>query len=418
MTRIAVVGTGISGLTAAWLLSRRHAVTVFEADARPGGHTHTHDLSLDGHDVKVDTGFIVYNDRNYPNFTRLLEALDVSGSPTVMSFSVANAATGLEYNGQDLKSLFVQRRNLVSPRFLRMLADILRFNRQAPRLLSLAGPGPSLADYLVAGGFGPAFAEDYLLPMAAAIWSVPTARLDSFPAKRVIEFFANHGLLSINDRPQWYVVDGGSRTYVDRILTQLTDVRLGCPVRSIAREEAGVRLATDAGEEHFDAVVLATHSDQALALLADPSDAEREVLGAIGFQDNTVVLHSDASVMPKLRGAWAAWNYHLKGGHLDGSGSEQVTVSYWMNRLQHIDTPTPLLVTLNQDDRIDPSKIHARLNYAHPVFDGPAVAAQSRRHEINGVRQTWYCGAWWRYGFHEDGCASAVDVARDFGVTL
>lgn len=413
MTRIAVVGTGISGLTAAWLLSRRHAVTVFEAEPRPGGHTHTHDLSIDGSEVKVDTGFIVYNDRNYPNFTRLLEALDVSGSPTVMSFSVANAATGLEYNGQDLASLFVQRRNLVSPRFLGMLADILRFNRQAPRLLSLAGPGPSLGDYLQMGGFGRAFAEDYLRPMAAAIWSVPTARLDSFPAKRIIEFFGNHGLLSINDRPQWYVVDGGSRTYVDRILTQLADVRLGCPVRRIHREDAGVRLVTDAGEESFDAVVLATHSDQALALLADPSLAEREVLGAIGFQDNTVVLHSDDRIMPRLKGAWAAWNYHL-----DGGGSEQVTVSYWMNRLQHIDTPTPLLVTLNQDDRIDPAKVHARLNYAHPVFDGPAVAAQARRDEINGVRQTWYCGAWWRYGFHEDGCASAVDVARDFGVTL
>lgn len=413
MTRIAVVGTGISGLTAAWLLSRRHAVTVFEAEPRPGGHTHTHDLNVDGREVRVDTGFIVYNDRNYPNFTRLLEALDVSGSPTVMSFSVANAASGLEYNGQDLPSLFVQRRNLVSPRFLGMLADILRFNRQAPRLLSVAGPGPSLGDYLQMGGFGPAFAEDYLRPMAAAIWSVPTARLDSFPAKRVIEFFANHGLLSINDRPQWYVVDGGSRTYVDRILTQLADVRLDCPVRRIQREEAGVRLATDTGEEHFDAVVLATHSDQALALLADPSDAEREVLGAIGFQDNTVVLHSDDRVMPRLKGAWAAWNYHL-----DGGGSDQVTVSYWMNRLQHIDTATPLLVTLNQDDRIDPAKVHARLNYAHPVFDAPAVAAQGRRGEINGSRQTWYCGAWWRYGFHEDGCASAVDVARDFGVTL
>lgn len=413
MTRIAVVGTGISGLTAAWLLSRRHAVTVFEADARPGGHTHTHDLKLDGREVRVDTGFIVYNDRNYPHFTRLLEALGVSGRPTVMSFSVANRASGLEYNGHDLASLFVQRRNLINPRFLGMLADILRFNRQAPRLLSLAGPGPGLGDYLTTAGFGRAFAEDYLRPMAAAIWSVPTARLDDFPAKRVIEFFANHGLLSINDRPQWYVVDGGSKTYVDRILTQLTDVRLGCPVRRIRREEGGVRLATDVGEEHFDAVVLATHSDQALALLADPSQAEREILGAIGFQDNTVVLHSDASVMPRLQGAWAAWNYHLEDGD-----SEQVTVSYWMNRLQHIDTATPLLVTLNQDDRIDPAKVHARLNYAHPVFDTPAVAAQARRAEINGVRQTFYCGAWWRYGFHEDGCLSAVDVARDFGVTL
>lgn len=413
MTRIAVVGTGVAGLTAAWLLARRHTVTVFEQDHRPGGHTHTHDLLLDGRSVRVDTGFIVYNDRNYPNFTRLLAALGVAGRPSSMSFSVTNAASGLEYNGHDLASLFVQRRNLVNLRFLGMLADILRFNRQAPRLLALAGAGPSLAEFLADARFGRAFAEDYLVPMASAIWSVPQARVDSFPAKRVIEFFANHGLLSLSDRPQWYVVDGGSRTYVERILQDLPDVRIGCGVRRVTREHGGVRLVTDAGEERFDALVLATHSDQALALLDDPTRAEREVLGAIGFQDNSVLLHSDPSVMPRHAEAWACWNYHLP-----TAGSVDVTVSYWMNRLQHIDTPTPLLVTLNQDDRIDPALIHARLHYAHPVFDAPAVAAQQRRRELNGVRNTWYCGAWWRYGFHEDGCWSALEVARDFGETL
>lgn len=411
MARIAVVGTGIAGLTAAWLLCRRHQVTVFEQDRRPGGHTHTHDLHLDGRDLRVDTGFIVYNDRNYPHFTRLLQQLGVRGRATDMSFSVTNAVSGLEYNGHDLASLFVQRRNLLSPRFLGMLLDILRFNRQAPRLLELAGPGPGLGRYLREGRYGTAFAEDYLLPMAAAIWSVPTASLHDFPAKRVIEFFRNHGLLSLTDRPQWYVVEGGSRSYVDRIIADLPDLRLDCGVQRLRRLADGVEIESAAGREHYDAVVMATHSDQALALLADPSPAEREVLGAIRFQPNSVLLHSDARVMPSRPGAWAAWNYQL-----GSAGAEQVTVTYWMNRLQHIDCEQPLLVTLNQDARIDPASIHARLHYEHPVFDTAAVAAQQRRAEISGQRHTWYCGAWWRYGFHEDGCLSAVQVAQDFGV--
>ena len=395
---IAVVGSGIAGLTAAWLLARRHRVTLFEQAARQGGHTHR--LELDCWSICV-------------GLTRLLDRLGIRGRATGMSFSVRNAASGLEYNGDSLSGLFAQRRNLCSPRFLGMLKDILRFNRHAPRLLALAGSGPSLADYLADGGYGKAFAGDYLGPMAAAIWSVPTLALDEFPAKRVIEFFANHGLLSLFDRPQWYVVEGGSSSYVDRILADLPDVRLGCPVRRIERDADGVTVATDADRLRFDALVLATHSDEALGLLADPSPAEREILGAIRFQDNAVVLHSDPRVMPINRRAWAAWNYYLPTG-----GTDQVTVSYWMNALQHIDVPTPLLVTLNQDERIAPEQVHARMRYSHPVFDGPAVAAQTRRSEISGQRHTWYCGAWWRYGFHEDGCASAVDVAQDFGIEL
>ena len=409
--RIAVVGSGISGLTAAWLLRDHHRVSVFEAADRPGGHTHTHRLQVDGRELAVDTGFIVYNDRNYPNFTRLLDALGVQGRPTEMSFSVANEATGVEYNGGSLPGLFARRRNLLRFDFWGMLGDILRFNRQAPRLLDLAGPGPTLSRYLQDAGYGEAFVRDYLVPMGAAIWSVPTERMGTFPAKRIIEFFANHGLLGLRGRPQWYVVEGGSRTYADAIMEALPEpVRLAQPVLGIRRGADGAELRTDAGSEHFDQVILACHADQALALLEDPSPAEREVLGAIRFQDNEVVLHSDARILPGAQAAWASWNYRLP-----RTGADEVTVSYWMNHLQHLDVPTPLIVTLNQTDAIDESKVFERMHYSHPVFDVPAVAAQARRAEISGLRGTWYCGAWWRYGFHEDGCLSAVEVARQLG---
>ena len=412
--RIAVVGSGISGLTAARLLARAHEVVLLEAQDRPGGHTHTHGVEVDGRTVSVDTGFIVYNDRNYPNFTRLLDELGIPGRPTSMSFSVHDEASGLEYNGGTLAGLLSRRRNALSPRFWSLVRDVLRFNREAPGVLALTGTGPALGDWLEAERYGPPFVERYLVPMAAAIWSVPTARMADFPAKRLVEFFRNHGLLSLTDRPQWYVVEGGSRSYVDRILPELGDaVRLGTPVRAVRRPAGGGALvATDAGTERFDAVVLACHSDEALALLTDPSPQEREVLGAIGYQRNDVVLHTDPRVLPPRRRSWAAWNYRLPRAGADGA-----TVSYWMNRLQHIDVATPLLVTLNQDARIDPDRVLARMEYAHPVFDAPAVEAQARRGELSGVRDTWYCGAYWRYGFHEDGCLSAVEVAAGLGVS-
>jgi predicted NAD/FAD-binding protein len=410
--RVAVIGTGIAGLTAAWLLRRKYAVTLYEAEDRPGGHTHTHRVEIDGQAVDVDTGFIVYNDRNYPTFTRLLHELRVTGMPTEMSFSVRHDASGMEYNGGSARGLLARPRNLIDPHFLRMVLDILRFNRQAPRLLALHGPGPSLRDYLRDARFGAAFAERYLLPMSAAIWSVPTRQIDQTPAKRIVEFFRHHGLLSLDDRPQWYVVRGGSRRYVDALLKDLPDPpRLGEPVLSLRRAVNHVTLRTAAGYSEFDAVVLACHSDQALRLLEDPSPAEQAVLGAIRYQDNEVVLHTDASVMPRASTAWASWNYRL-GPH----SADTATVTYWMNHLQHLETPRPLLVTLNQTSDIDPTQVLRRMQYSHPVFDGPALAAQARRREISGVRHTWYCGAWWRYGFHEDGCRSAVDVATGMGI--
>jgi uncharacterized protein len=409
--RIAIIGAGIAGLSAAFLLRDAHDVTVFEAQDRPGGHTHTHHLSIDGRNIAVDTGFIVYNDRNYPNFRRLLDTLGVSGSATEMSFSVANETTGTEYNGGSLLGLFAQPSNLLRAGFWGMLRDIRRFNHDAPRLLDHPGAGPTLGQYLADERFGEAFVRDYLTPMGAAIWSVPTERMSSFPAKRIVEFFRNHGLLSITGRPQWYVVQGGSSSYVRALIGRLRGpVRLATPVRAVRRTEPGAIVRTDSGTESFDAVIFACHSDEALALLEDPSDAERAVLGAIGYQPNEVVLHTDAAVMPRARAAWASWNYRLP-----AAGSSDVTVTYWMNHLQHLDVPTPVLVTLNQTDAIDESKVLRRLDYAHPVFDAPAVAAQARRHEISGVRDTWYCGAWWRYGFHEDGCLSAVEVANALG---
>ena len=432
--RIAIIGSGIAGLTAAWRLRDSHDVTVFEAEHRAGGHTHTHHLTIDGREIAVDTGFIVFNDRNYPNLERLFGDLGIRGTPSGMSFSVSCERSGMEYNGGSLAGLFARRRNLVTPDFWRMIRDILRFNREAPALLAGDSPGPSLGDYLASARFGHPFIDRYLLPMGAAIWSVPTAQMMDFPARRLIEFFANHGLLDLRDRPQWFVVPGGSDRYVQIIAERLgSSLQLACPVTRVRRLATGVEIdvgrrgrasrggqgahgdaamigeAADAETHRFDAVVFACHSDEALAMLADPSQAERDVLGAVGFQRNDVVLHTDASIMPRARSAWAAWNYRLP---VD-QGASGTTVTYWMNLLQHIATPTNLFVTLNQTEAIDPNKVLARMVYSHPVFDGAAVAAQGRRHEISGQRGTWYCGAWWRYGFHEDGCLSAEDVVRE-----
>ena len=404
--RIAVVGSGISGLASAWLLSREHAVTLFEANDYFGGHTHTHDIEHEGQRLAVDSGFIVFNPTHYPLLTRLFAELGVQSQPATMSFSVRNAASGLEYNATSLDTLFCQRRNLVSPRFWGMMRDLLRFYREAPALLTTPGPGPTVGAYLAAGDYGAAFRDEHLLPMAAALWSAPASRILQFPAQYLVRFMANHQMLQINGRSPWRVVSGGSDSYVSALRARWRlEERLNCPVRSVRRGPASVQIISEAGTEYFDQVVLACHSDQTLAMLADASDRERDILGAIPYQDNETILHTDASLLPLRRKAWAAWN-----AFVPANPSEVCTVSYCMNLLQGLTSRAPLVVTLNRTSAIDPAKILRRMRYRHPVYTQGSVAAQSRRAEIQGRRRTWFAGAYWGWGFHEDGIRSAVDV--------
>ncbi|SIT02575.1 NAD(P)/FAD-dependent oxidoreductase [Achromobacter sp. MFA1 R4] len=406
--RIAIIGSGIAGLVCAWKLGRDHEVTLYEANDYLGGHTHTHTVELDGRPYQVDSGFIVHNPLNYPHFTALLDELGVASQPTTMSFSVHKEADGLAYNATSLDTLFCQRRNLVSPRFLGMVRDLLRFYRQAPTLLDSPDPGPTLGDYLAQHRYGDAFRTDHLIPMASALWSSPAARILEFPARYLVQFMANHQMLRISGRPQWRVVRGGSRRYIDAMRQRWTvRERLGCPVRSVRRHAAGVRVVTRDGQEPHDEVIFACHSDQALALLADPTREEREVLGAIAYQDNDVVLHTDARLLPRQRKAWAAWN-----AYVPADPAAPCSVSYCMNLLQGIESPRPFVVTLNRSDAIDPAHVLARMHYHHPVYTHASVAAQARRADISGRGRTWYAGAYWGWGFHEDGVASALDVVH------
>ena len=409
--KIAVVGSGISGLGAAWLLARQHEVVVFEANDYPGGHTHTHDIRLGGRDYRIDSGFIVCNPEHYPNFMRLLGELDVGTKETTMSFALSNERSGLEYNATRLDTLFCQRRNLLSPRFWGMVRDILRFYREAPALLSIDGPGPSLGDYLERQRYSVAFRDDHLLPMASALWSSSSRRILEFPARYLVQFMANHCMLQTDGRPPWRVVQGGSKSYVEAWQRRCTaQLRLATPLRSVHRTDAGVRVCSDADDESFDQIVFACHSDDALRLLADASPLEREILGALPFQDNDTVLHTDVRLLPRRRKAWAAWNALVH----DGNEAE-CTVTYDMNLLQGIDAPETFCVTLNCSDRIDPARILRRMRYRHPVYTAQSVAARARRSEISGHRHTWYAGAYWGWGFHEDGMRSAVDVAAGLG---
>ncbi|MDX1496482.1 MAG: FAD-dependent oxidoreductase [Salinisphaeraceae bacterium] len=411
--RIAIIGGGISGLTCAWVLSREHDIVLYEKEDWIGGHTHTVDVAIEDRQYAIDTGFIVYNDRTYPNFIKLLEQLGVPGKATEMSFSVCCDRDNIEYASRDLNALFSQRRNLLRPSHYRMLLDILRFNRNSKALLD-APSGLSLADYVRQQGYSEAFLQRYLLPMCAAIWSGSLDAAEAFPADHFVKFFDNHGLLSVSDQPQWYVVKGGSREYVRALQAQLGDkLRNNCPVESVRRSIDRVTVTSADAIEHFDHVIFACHSDQALKLLEDPSEPEQEIIGALNYQTNEVILHTDSRIMPKLERSWASWNYKLVADR-----SQPATVTYHMNRLQGIDAPVDFCVTLNQSDAIDPSKILGRYEYDHPVYSLESEKARQRRAEIQHQNNTSWCGAYWGNGFHEDGVRSALDVVQHFGASL
>jgi predicted NAD/FAD-binding protein len=406
--RIAIVGSGVSGLAAAHRLHRDHDVTIYEAGDHAGGHSHTVDVAADGRHFAVDTGFIVYNERNYPQFTGLLAGLGVATQPADMSFSMRCASSGLEYAGSSPNTLFAQRSNLWSPAFWRMLAGILRLNRQAGALADCA-EGVTLGEFLGRAGLAGPVVEDYLLPMAGAIWSARPAAILDFPARHFGRFFRNHGLLGVTGRPQWRTVTGGSREYVRALVGPFRGrLRLRTPVEWVRRLPGEVLVKPRGEHAHpFDAVVFACHSDQALALLKDPTPAEHDILGAIPFQENDTVLHTDERLLPRRRLARAAWNYHRFAGD-----TGRVTVTYDLTLLQRLPTRRRFLVTLNATDAIDPAKVIRRMTYAHPVYDVRSMAAQARWREINGPGRTWYCGAWWGYGFHEDGVRSGFAVAN------
>jgi uncharacterized protein len=410
--RIAIIGAGVSGLVCAYRLCGEHDVTVFEAEDHPGGHVHTVDVETEAGVVAVDTGFIVFNDRNYPNFERLLGELGVATQPSTMTFGVSDGA-GFEYNGASPNGLFACRRNLLRPTFHRMIADLVRFNRDARALLR-SDRDPSLREWLADGGYSEGFVEKLIVPQAAAVWSADPRQMWSFPARFLVEFFDNHGVLGFSERPQWKTVVGGSRVYVSSLLSWFAgSLRLSTPVQSVRRVLDGAVVTPVGGEpSHFDAVVIATHSDQALSLLADPSERERSILGAIPYQRNEAVLHTDRSLLPRRRRAWASWNYHL-----DRVERGVPTVTYHMNKLQSLRADRELCVTLNRTDAIDPAKIIRKISYSHPVYTREGVAAQARVGEISGHNRTHYCGAYWGWGFHEDGVVSALRVAREVGVS-
>lgn len=405
--RIAVVGSGIAGLSAAWRLMRGHEVVLFESEARLGGHTHTHAVTLAGRDYRVDSGFIVHNAHNYPLLTALFDELGVASRDTTMSFGVQVESSGLEYNATTLDTLFCQRRNLLSPSFLGMVRDILRFYREAGALLADPGPGPSLGEYLERHRYSRLFREAHLVPMASALWSSPSARILDFPAKYLVRFMDHHRMLQVDGRPQWRTVVGGSARYVEAMRARWTvEARLACPVRRVLRDADGVTVEHIAGSERFDALVLATHSDQALALLGDADGLEREVLGAVPFQRNEVVLHTDRRLLPRHPKAWAAWN-----AFVPVEPGAECSVSYCMNLLQGLDAPEPFVVTLNRTAAIDPAKIIAKMTYHHPVYTHAGVAAQARQAELQGRRRTAFAGAWWGFGFHEDGIRAGYAAA-------
>lgn len=409
--KIAVIGSGISGLSCAHYLSAAHEVSVFEGNRKLGGHTATVDVELGTRRYAIDTGFIVFNDWTYPNFIALMDELGVASKPTSMGFSVRDQISGLEYSGSSIDTLFAQRRNLMSPGFLKMVRDILRFNRETIADLDAGrlDPQETLGQYLQRNRYSRRFSQHYLVPMGAAIWSSDCATISDFPVTFFLRFFRNHGLLSVSDRPQWRVIEGGSREYIDPLCARFSQrIFTGNPVDQVVRHGNGsVELRLADGQVHrFDQVVFATHSDQALKLLAAPSQAEQEVLGAIAYQKNDVVLHTDTLMLPRSEKTWSSWNYSL------GEETAPAVVTYNMNILQGIKAPEVFCVTLNNTAAINPHKILGEFCYEHPVFSLEATRAQERWNDINGVNNTWFCGAYWHNGFHEDGVASALRVAN------
>lgn len=415
--KIAVIGSGISGLTSALLLQDQHNVSLFEQNDYYGGHTHTIDVEHDGKTYPVNTGFIVFNDWTYPNFIKLMSYLDVESEASSMSFSVRCDKTGLEYNGADFNSLFCQRRNIVNPGFWLMIKDILRFNKEATgqHLDGTLSQTQTLGEYLEANGYGHKLKQYYIVPMGAAIWSCPESAMLNFPVSFFVRFFHNHGLLSVNDRPQWRVIQGGSRSYVSKLLEKLTGPKfLERKIIKIRRQSGKILLRDSQGiVEEFDKVVLACHSDQALQLLEQPSPDEQQVLSALPYQDNSVVLHTDTSLLPRRKLGWAAWNYRIT-----NQPDNLVALTYNMNILQNFSSDKTFCVSLNQDQQIDPKKIIERYTYAHPCFSHEGIDAQAKHSLINGVNNTYYCGAYWSNGFHEDGVNSAIAVAKALNINF
>ncbi|MCC2614745.1 FAD-dependent oxidoreductase [Aestuariibacter halophilus] len=417
--RIAIIGTGIAGMTCGYLLHRDNDITVFEANDYIGGHTATKDIDIDGHTYAIDTGFIVYNDWTYPNFIRLMNKLGVEGQPTEMSFSVKNTAQNIEYNGNNLNSLFAQRRNLLRPRFWRLVRDILRFNGLCKDTLaqSTFEPSQTLGDFLTEHRFSDVFKDNYILPMCAAIWSTSLADIERFPLRFFLQFFNNHGLLNVSDRPQWHTLIGGSRAYIAPLTDGFRErIHLSTPVQQVTRHGHQWQVQSSLGLQTFDHVIFACHSDQALAMLSQPSAEQQAILGNLRYADNDVVLHTDTRLLPARPLAWASWNYLLTGDEEEAHAPACVT--YNMNILQRLSAPHTFCVTLNSSQDIDPDKVLGRYRYAHPQFNHEALAAQQRRDEICGVDNLHFCGAYWYNGFHEDGVNSALDVCKRFGASL
>jgi predicted NAD/FAD-binding protein len=413
--KIAIIGSGISGLTSAYLLSKKHTVHVYEAQDYIGGHVHTLPVFLNGINYEIDTGFIVFNNKNYPNFNKLLSQINVLSQPTTMSFSVKCESTGLEYNGTSINGLFAQRLNLLRPSFLLMVKDILRFNRDAKVFLNNSVEEITFGEFLKRGGYSNSLKNDYALPMAAAIWSAKSSVIENSNFRFFAQFFENHGMLNLKDRPQWFVIKGGSKQYTLRLIESFkNNIRINSPVDKIIRKNQGVEVVFNQQQKKlYDRVIIATHSDQALKMIEKPSHAEIKILSAIPYQTNVAHLHWDCSVLPRQKNAWASWNY-FKPNKL----KDETTVTYYMNMLQSLDMPKNICVSLNLGEHIDPKKILKKIIYQHPVFTSDAILAQKRHKEIDGVDKIHFCGAYWGSGFHEDGLNSALSVCKSFGRSL